>query len=193
LGATGLAQCAELSWQLRGQAGARQVSGARLALQHNLGLGGAVVVALYQLGYPQARAYSTSTNSTGKMTAGDDDFKCSPVFKMLAAALEQEGAGLVKKIGGIYGFKVSGGPGGKEALWIVDVKNGNGKVEFDGKTTPDVVLQMEDQDLMDLMSGKLNAQKAFFQGKLKIKGNMALAMKLREFQSQIEKGLSAKL
>ncbi|UUZ70356.1 lipid-transfer protein [Polaromonas sp. P2-4] len=48
LGATGLAQCAELVWQLRGQANQRQVEGARLALQHNLGLGGACVVTLYQ-------------------------------------------------------------------------------------------------------------------------------------------------
>lgn len=48
LGATGLAQCAELVWHLRGQAGKRQVDGARLALQHNLGLGGACVVTLYQ-------------------------------------------------------------------------------------------------------------------------------------------------
>ncbi|OJU91268.1 MAG: lipid-transfer protein [Burkholderiales bacterium 66-5] len=47
LGATGLAQCAELVWQLRGQAGARQVEGVRHALQHNLGLGGACVVTLY--------------------------------------------------------------------------------------------------------------------------------------------------
>ncbi|MBL0086445.1 MAG: lipid-transfer protein [Ideonella sp.] len=48
LGATGLAQCAELTWQLRGQGDQRQVEGARLALQHNLGLGGACVVTLYQ-------------------------------------------------------------------------------------------------------------------------------------------------
>ena len=48
LGATGLAQCAELVWQLRGKAEQRQVEGARLALQHNLGLGGACVVTLYQ-------------------------------------------------------------------------------------------------------------------------------------------------
>lgn len=47
LGATGLAQCTELVQQLRGKAGARQVDGARLALQHNLGLGGACVVTLY--------------------------------------------------------------------------------------------------------------------------------------------------
>ena len=48
LGATGLAQCYELTHQLRGSAEARQVDGARLALQHNLGLGGACVVTLYE-------------------------------------------------------------------------------------------------------------------------------------------------
>lgn len=48
LGATGLAQCAELVWQLRGQAGKRQVDNPRLGLQHNLGLGGACVVTLYE-------------------------------------------------------------------------------------------------------------------------------------------------
>jgi sterol carrier protein 2 len=48
LGATGLAQCAELTWQLRGTAGARQVEGARTALQHNIGLGSAAVVTIYE-------------------------------------------------------------------------------------------------------------------------------------------------
>ena len=48
LGATGLGQCAELVWQIRGEAGPRQVEGARVGLQHNLGLGGACVVSLYQ-------------------------------------------------------------------------------------------------------------------------------------------------
>lgn len=47
LGATGLAQCFELVEQLRGTAGARQVDGARLALQHNIGSGSACVVTLF--------------------------------------------------------------------------------------------------------------------------------------------------
>ncbi|MER7699487.1 acyl-CoA dehydrogenase family protein [Streptomyces sp. NPDC096095] len=50
LGATGLAQAAELTWQLRGEAGARQVPGARTALAHNIGLGGAAVVTLLRRG-----------------------------------------------------------------------------------------------------------------------------------------------
>ena len=48
LGATGLAQCTELVWQLRGSAGQRQVDNAHIALQHNIGLGGACVVTLYR-------------------------------------------------------------------------------------------------------------------------------------------------
>jgi acetyl-CoA acetyltransferase len=48
IGATGLAQCAELVWQLRGQAEKRQVDDVQAALQHNLGLGGACVVAMYR-------------------------------------------------------------------------------------------------------------------------------------------------
>jgi acetyl-CoA acetyltransferase len=48
LGATGLAQCSELTWQLRGEAHERQVEGAEVGLQHNIGLGGAAVVSVYK-------------------------------------------------------------------------------------------------------------------------------------------------
>jgi acetyl-CoA acyltransferase len=48
LGATGLAQCSELNWQLRGEADKRQVDNVKVALQHNIGLGGAAVVSIYR-------------------------------------------------------------------------------------------------------------------------------------------------
>jgi acetyl-CoA acetyltransferase len=48
LGATGLAQCSELTWQLRGQSDKRQVPDVKVALQHNIGLGGAAVVSIYR-------------------------------------------------------------------------------------------------------------------------------------------------
>lgn len=53
LGATGLAQCTELVWHLRGTAGVRQVDDARIALQHNIGLGGACVVTMYRSASPR--------------------------------------------------------------------------------------------------------------------------------------------
>lgn len=55
VGATGLAQCAELVWQLRGEAGKRQVDGAKVALQHNYGWSSAAVCTLYRGPPPQAR------------------------------------------------------------------------------------------------------------------------------------------
>lgn len=48
IGATGLAQCYELIAQLRGEAALRQVEGAKVALQHNFGIGGAAVVTIYK-------------------------------------------------------------------------------------------------------------------------------------------------
>ena len=59
IGATGVAQCAELVWQLRGTAEQRQVQGARIALQHNIGPGGACVVTMYE------GAGVRSSNETG--------------------------------------------------------------------------------------------------------------------------------
>jgi len=52
LGATGLAQCSEICWQLRQMATNRQVPNCKIGLQHNIGLGGAVVITLYRLGFP---------------------------------------------------------------------------------------------------------------------------------------------
>uniref|UniRef100_A0A8P4KG57 Sterol carrier protein 2 n=1 Tax=Dicentrarchus labrax TaxID=13489 RepID=A0A8P4KG57_DICLA len=171
LGATGLAQCAELCWQLRGQAGRRQVPGAKVALQHNIGLGGAVVVALYRMGFLQEASSHVAAVPTSS-GSGLEGFKAYPVFKEIENRLHEDGEQLVKKIGGVFAFKVKDGPGGKEATWVVDVKNDKGSVTSDPVT----------RDLLDLMTGKLNAQMAFFKGKLKISGNMGLAMKLQNLQ-----------
>lgn len=185
LGATGLAQCAELCWQLRGEAGKRQVPGAKVALQHNLGIGGAVVVTLYRMGFPEAassfRTHQVSAAPTG--SAGDG-FKANLVFKEIEKKLEEEGEQFVKKIGGIFAFKVKDGPGGKEATWVVDVKNGKGSVLPNSDKKADCTITMADSDLLALMTGKMNPQSAFFQGKLKIAGNMGLAMKLQNLQLQ---------
>merc|ERR1711962_856724 len=127
--------------------------------------------------------------SAVRMVAATEEngFKSKVIFDMISKALSEDGKTLVGKVKGIYGFKVKGGPGDTEGTWIVDAKNGNGSVEFNGKAKPDVTLTISDSDLVDLMTGKLNSQKAFFQGKLKVQGNMGLAMKLQEFQKKVPK------
>ncbi|XP_022431416.1 non-specific lipid-transfer protein isoform X1 [Delphinapterus leucas] len=185
LGATGLAQCAELCWQLRGEAGKRQVPGAKVALQHNLGIGGAVVVTLYKMGFPEAASsFRTNQIEAAPTSSAVDGFKASLVFKEIEKKLEEEGEQFVKKIGGIFAFKVKDGPGGKEATWVVDVKNGKGSVLPNSDKKADCTITMADSDLLALMTGKMNPQSAFFQGKLKITGNMGLAMKLQNLQLQ---------
>lgn len=72
LGATGLAQCAELVDQLRGRAGRRQVDDARIGLQHNLGLGGACVVTLYEKVDGPHRPRHRSASSTSTRTSATD-------------------------------------------------------------------------------------------------------------------------
>ncbi|XP_020727133.1 sterol carrier protein 2 isoform X3 [Odocoileus virginianus] len=185
LGATGLAQCAELCWQLRGEAGKRQVPGAKVALQHNLGLGGAAVVTLYKMGFPEAASsFRTHQIEAAPTSSAVDGFKANLVFKEIEKKLEDEGEQFVKKIGGIFAFKVKDGPGGKEATWVVDVKNGKGSVLPNSDKKADCTITMADSDLLALMTGKMNPQTAFFQGKLKINGNMGLAMKLQNLQLQ---------
>merc|ERR1711997_305931 len=123
----------------------------------------------------------------GSAAATSEGFKSKTIFDGIEAALKEDGKTLVGKVKGIYGFKVKNGPDNKEGFWIVDAKNGLGSVEFNGKAKPDVTLTISDSDLVDLMTGKLNSQKAFFQGKLKVQGNMGLAMKLQEFQKKAPK------
>lgn len=183
LGATGLAQCTELCWQLRGQAGKRQVPGAKVALQHNLGLGGAAVVALYRLGFPKASVQEGSVEAQ----VDPEKFKANILFKALEIAMQEDTEGLIDRVRGIYGFKIINGPSGSEGYWVVDAKTGKGSVKFNGKTKPDVTFTISDTDIVDFISGKLNPQKAFFQGKVKIQGNMGLAMKLPDLQKRASK------
>ncbi|KAK7800109.1 hypothetical protein U0070_010180, partial [Myodes glareolus] len=116
-----------------------------------------------------------------------DGFKANLVFKEIEKKLQEEGEQFVKKIGGIFAFKVKDGPGGKEATWVVDVKNGRGSVLPNSDKKADCTITMADSDLLAMMTGKMNPQSAFFQGKLKIAGNMGLAMKLQSLQLQPSK------
>jgi len=81
----------------------------------------------------------------------------------------------VKKVNAVYQFIINGGNGGK---WWVDTTKSGGEVGSGDKADAKCTITMSDTDFVDMVSGKLNGQMAFMTGKLKIKGDMSLAMKL---------------
>jgi len=75
-----------------------------------------------------------------------------------------------------YQFDIVGAQGGK---WALDIKNKQCNLVVGGVPEPSVTISLADEDWMAIREGKLNSQMAFMQGKLKIKGDMNLAMKLQ--------------
>jgi putative sterol carrier protein len=74
-------------------------------------------------------------------------------------------------------INISGPNGGN---WVVTIRNQNLKVEEGTHPSPTLSLEMAETDYMDLVNGEMSGEKAFLTGKLKFKGNIALALKLRE-------------
>lgn len=99
------------------------------------------------------------------------------VFKQLEAAVQAKGAALVNSIKCVYQFDI-GTASGVDS-WTVDLKNGSGSVYHGAaKAKADCTLKLKEEDFVGIFTGKTNAQQAFMGGKLKIEGNMGLAMKL---------------
>jgi putative sterol carrier protein len=84
---------------------------------------------------------------------------------------------VVAKINAVYQFNISGPSGG---TWAVDCTAPGGAVTAGAPASPKCTVAMTDADFVNLVNGKLNAQMAFMSGKLKIQGDMGLAMKLQQ-------------
>lgn len=70
--------------------------------------------------------------------------------------------------------------GSNSGSWTAKVKDQKLEVTEGVCSSPTLTLQMADRDFVDLVNGKLSPEKAFFTGKVQFKGNIALAIKLRE-------------
>ncbi|KAM9207178.1 hydroxysteroid dehydrogenase-like protein 2 isoform 5-T6 [Dugong dugon] len=111
----------------------------------------------------------------------------SPVEETFRIVKETLSEDAVKATQAVYQFELSGEDGG---TWFLDLKSKGGNV---GRGEPpdraDVVMSMSTEDFVKMFSGKLKPTMAFMSGKLKIKGNMALAIKLDKLMTQMNAGL----
>ncbi|KAL3108507.1 hypothetical protein niasHT_015429 [Heterodera trifolii] len=198
IGATGIAQAVELSNQLRGRCGTRQVTNAKYALQHNIGsriviradrqpspengIGGAGVVAIYKLGFPELINRNKDEGHGKGVEGGKRDFKSDAIFEEIRERATRESElGDQQPIGSIFKFVISRGADKRE--WTVDLKNSppfvGEKTATDQTEKADVEIALSDDTFIQMAAGKLKPDQAFMQGKMKIRGNIMKAMKLK--------------
>lgn len=102
-------------------------------------------------------------------------------FKVIKESLSDD---IVKTTQAVYQFELSGEDGG---MWFLDLKSKGGNVgPGEPSDEADVVMSMTSEDFIKMFSGKLKPTIAFMSGKLKIKGNMALAIKLEKLMNQMQ-------
>jgi len=134
LGATGIAQCSELCWQLRGLADKRQVPNVKYGLQHNIGLGGAAVVGIYKMGFPNSSNQTKSSVEAKSASSPASDLKTvtsqlksGQFFDEFMLKLKEDGPALINKVKAVIGFEIK--KNSNEIIsYICDLKNAPGSV-----------------------------------------------------------------
>ncbi len=102
------------------------------------------------------------------------------IINNLNAKIEQADPAKLKGVSAVYQFDLSGDNGG---VFHVAVEDGKPSVIEEAHDNPNITITMAADDFNDLLEGKLNATSAFMAGKLKVKGDMSLAMKLQSLVS----------
>jgi putative sterol carrier protein len=99
------------------------------------------------------------------------------VFEHHIPAKFQAKPDVVQKINAVYQFNISGPGGGS---WTVDCTQPGGKIAEGTAPAPRCTVTATDADFLNIVNGKMNPQMAFMSGKLKIQGDMGLALKLQQ-------------
>jgi len=139
---------------------------------------------------PKSATSAAPAALSGAVTGGPTDPKedvkatfeptSADIFSGVAFYVESHPE-LVQQIQTIFQFKLTG----PDSVWTIDVKNDKGSVKAEPAASPDVTLELSDADFLGMSQGKLNPQKLYFGGKLKISGNVMASQKL-EFLQKVD-------
>ncbi|KAH0628150.1 hypothetical protein JD844_008946 [Phrynosoma platyrhinos] len=131
---------------------------------------------------------STSDQPSAKQpSAKGAGLQSDLVFEEIGRRIKEDGNQLVKKVNAIFQWNITKDE--KTAVqWTIDLKNGSGEL-YQGPAhgKADTIFTVSDEDFMDIVLGKINPQKAFMSGKLKVKGNIMLSQKLGTILQQYAK------
>uniref|UniRef100_A0A4W6CG84 Hydroxysteroid (17-beta) dehydrogenase 4 n=1 Tax=Lates calcarifer TaxID=8187 RepID=A0A4W6CG84_LATCA len=122
--------------------------------------------------------HAASGASPENLPQGGGGLQSELVFAEIGRRIKDLGSELVKKVNAVFSWEITK-DGKNSAQWTIDLKNGSGSLHkgpYNGKA--DVTFAVSDEDFMEVVQGKLNPQKAFFSGKLKVRGNIMLSQKL---------------
>ena len=156
----------------------------KLRLKGDMGLAMKLTVLKDEASAPPPSSSASSSSASTSSSLAADGFAASAVFEELASRLAAAPE-LVKKVKGVYLFNIKAGK--KKQGWTVDLKNGNGSISKGKAGKADCTITMADADFVDLMAGNLDGTQAYMAGKLRLKGDMGLAMKLNVLSDQRSK------
>ncbi|GAA5889541.1 hypothetical protein JCM6882_007064 [Rhodosporidiobolus microsporus] len=126
------------------------------------------------------------------MPLADNDIASSKLFDLIQDSLgkmgDKEKQEQMKKVNGVFEMRVKNSKG-KEGTWTIDLKKKGEVYSGNAKPKADVTISLSDDTFQKLADNKINGQKAFMSGQLKVKGNIMLATKL----DTVLKGAQAKL
>jgi putative sterol carrier protein len=107
----------------------------------------------------------------------DSPSSCKQVFEQMPGRFKKEAA---QGLNAVYQFDLSGEGGGK---WQISINNEQCDVKEGAHPSPNVTISMAAQDYLDMIAGKLNPQMAFMSGKLRMTGDMGLALRFQNLFS----------
>ncbi|NXW74030.1 HSDL2 protein, partial [Hirundo rustica] len=137
------------------------------------------IAPVFPIGAAQKKLSGSLQEGAGS-SAAEPSGPVAETFRVIQGIVTEE---YVRSTQGVFQFELSGDGGG---TWYIDLKTKGGSAGF-GKppVTADVVMSMSSADFVKMFTGKLKPTLAFMSGKLRIKGNMSLAIKLEKLLSQL--------